>query len=404
MLPKLNLGPAALVTAAFIGPGTIITASHAGANFGFTLIWALLFAVLAAIVLQEMSARLGLATGMGLAENLERRFERKIPKRAVQIIVLLAIVVGNAAYQGGNIAGANIGLTIISENLFASSSGSLQVLTISLIAGSLLWFGGYPMVEKTLLALVALMSLCFVAVAWLVVDDWSVVAAALLPPQLPDGAGLSVIALIGTTVVPYNLFLHSRSVSEKWQGQDAIRSARQDILISIPVGGLISIAVMCVAASLFFKTLTPLHSAADIANGLTPVAGRSGQLMVAIGLAAAGFSSAITAPLAAAYTLQGLFPHPSGSAQQVIFRAAWIAILVIGSGLALSGYRPTTIILLAQFTNGLLLPLACIFLLWAMNSQAMGRMRNNWWQNLAGTLVLLITLILGGKSLWQVLH
>jgi len=211
MLSKLNLGPAALVTAAFIGPGTIITASHAGANFGFTLIWALLFAVLAAIVLQEMSARLGLATGMGLAENLERRFERKIPKRAVQIIVLLAIVVGNAAYQGGNIAGANIGLTIISENLFASSSGSLQVFTISLIAGSLLWFGGYPMVEKTLLALVALMSLCFVAVAWLVVEDWSVVAAALLTPQLPDGAGLSVIALIGTTVVPYNLFLHSRS-------------------------------------------------------------------------------------------------------------------------------------------------------------------------------------------------
>ncbi|MCA9068723.1 MAG: Nramp family divalent metal transporter, partial [Planctomycetaceae bacterium] len=107
MLKKL--GPGILVTAAFIGPGTITTASAAGAHFGFALLWALVFSVGATIILQEMAARLGLVTGEGLSEALRNTFQG--PLRLLMIIlVILAIGVGNTAYQAGNIIGAAIGM------------------------------------------------------------------------------------------------------------------------------------------------------------------------------------------------------------------------------------------------------------------------------------------------------
>ena len=105
-----SFGPGVLVTAAFIGPGTVTTASVAGARFGYTLLWAIAFSVFAAIVLQEMSARMGLVTRRGLGEALRSTFARTGPRVAVSALVIAAIAVGNGAYQMGNITGASIGL------------------------------------------------------------------------------------------------------------------------------------------------------------------------------------------------------------------------------------------------------------------------------------------------------
>ena len=109
-LPKI--GPAILVTAAFIGPGTVITASLAGANFGFSLLWALLFSVVATIILQEMAARLGVVTQQGLGENIRHTFQHPLLRAIAITLVVSAIVSGNGAYQSGNISGASLGLEI----------------------------------------------------------------------------------------------------------------------------------------------------------------------------------------------------------------------------------------------------------------------------------------------------
>ena len=96
-----NLGPGLLVTAAFIGPGTIITASKAGADFGFALLWALVFSIFATIVLQEMSARLGLVTGRGLGESIRTAFPNPAFRTITVVFVVASIAFGNAAFQTG---------------------------------------------------------------------------------------------------------------------------------------------------------------------------------------------------------------------------------------------------------------------------------------------------------------
>ena len=112
-LPKI--GPAFLVTAAFIGPGTIITASMAGANYGVSLVWALLFAMFATLILQEMAARLGIVSQQGLGENIRQTIKHPFIKVCVVMLVVSAIVVGNGAYQSGNISGASLGLISVTE-------------------------------------------------------------------------------------------------------------------------------------------------------------------------------------------------------------------------------------------------------------------------------------------------
>ncbi|WP_237060463.1 Nramp family divalent metal transporter [Microbulbifer sediminum] len=395
----LNIGPATMVAAAFIGPGTVVTASLAGANYGYALLWALLFAVLASVVLQEMAARLGVVTGRGLGENIRESFRRPLPRFAAIALVASAILVGNAAYQGGNIAGASMGLRALTGDGDPSARAfNPWALLIALVAFALLWSGSYRLVEKSLIALVGLMSLAFLATFLISRPDIPALLRGLLVPQLPKGAALTVIALVGTTVVPYNLFLHSASASRKWRDPRDLSRARSDILFSIPLGGLISMAIVATAAAAFFRHQLELQGAADIATSMRPLFGDLATAMMGVGLFAAGISSAVTAPLAAAYALGGaLGLRPD--LRSTGFRSLWIAVLVTGAGIATLEMKPVQVIWFAQVANGLLLPIVTGFLLWEMNTPRLGEYRNSRWQNLAGLLVLLVTFMLGGRSL-----
>lgn len=390
-----SVGPGLLVTAAFVGPGTVVTASMAGANFGYSLLWALVFSVLATLILQEMTARLALVTGQGLGENIADASQHPLLKWLAICLVSAAIVIGNGAYQGGNISGAVLGINaIVSEGI----PSFIWPVSIGLIAFTLLLSGNYRMIEKAMILLVALMSLAFIATFILSNANMSQLFSGLLVPNLPDGASLTVIALIGTTVVPYNLFLHASSVCKKWHSPEQLPQANKDLLIAIPLGGLISIAIASTAASAFFNQQLTLNSAADLAPALQPLFGDMASLFIALGLFTAGISSAITAPLAAAYALTGILKQEA-RLDSKLFRGIWLMILLLGVVIASSGYKPVSVIWFAQVANGLLLPLLTLFLLWLMNSQKLGEYRNNTLQNLLAVLVLCVTLLLSAKSL-----
>ena len=403
-IPNLSLGPAAMVTAAFIGPGTVITASLAGANFGFALLWALLFAVIASLILQEMTARLGIITGQGLGESIRHVFSQPLPRGVAILLVVSAIVIGNAAYQGGNISGAAMGI----NSLFATSSAkdiglNPWPLAIGGIAFLLLWFGDYLRIEKVLVGLVGLMSVAFIVTFILSKPDLGALFGGLFIPSLPTGSRLTVIALIGTTVVPYNLFLHSASVAQKWKGEKSLPLARRDLLVSIPLGGLVSIAIVATAASAFFGQQIQLKNGAMVAASLRPLFGDWASLFMGLGLFAAGISSALTAPLAAAYALSGILGLDSKEQRRGMrswhFRLVWVLILLSGTLIASLGLRPIKIIWFAQVANGLLLPIVTVFLLWVMNTARLGNYRNNLGHNMAGAFVLLATLLISGRSL-----
>jgi|TARA_R110000764_G_scaffold61895_1_gene131953 Mn2+/Fe2+ NRAMP family transporter len=397
-LPKI--GPAFLVTAAFIGPGTIITASMAGANYGLSLVWALLFAMVATLVLQEMAARLGIVSQQGLGENIRHAIKQPLIKALVIMLVVSAIVVGNGAYQSGNISGASLGLVSVVEQLGwkVSYVNWLFPLSIGVIAFLLLITGSYKVIESALVLLVGLMSVAFIVTFFLSDPQWLELGKGFIAFELPTGATLTVIALIGTTVVPYNLFLHASTVSQKWHSINDIPTARKDLFISIPLGALISVAVLSTAASAFFGKQISLQSAADIAPALQPLFGDSSSLFLGFGLFAAGISSAITAPLAAAFALSGIL-NLDKNIDAFGFKLTWMIILIIGVVISSIGFKPVSIIWFAQVANGILLPLISIFLLWIMNTKVLGDYRNNVWQNIAATAVIFITLLLGGRSL-----
>jgi len=139
-----NIGPATLIAAAFIGPGTVTLCSIAGVKFGFNLLWAMLLSIIATLVLQEMSARLGVVSQRGLSEVLRDQIQNPIVKILSFLLIISAIVIGNAAYEAGNISGGVLGLsTILPNSSIDIGSFSLNYLNlvIGVIAFIILYIG-----------------------------------------------------------------------------------------------------------------------------------------------------------------------------------------------------------------------------------------------------------------------
>jgi manganese transport protein len=388
-----GLGPGLLVAAAFIGPGTITTASVAGADFGFQIVWALAFSLLAAMLLQEMSARLGIVSREGLGEALRTTFDNRLLSGAAVVLVVAAIGVGNAAFEAGNIIGAALGL----DALTGTGTG-IWAWVVGAAAFALLASGVYKLIERVLVTLVVLMSLAFLATALIVRPDVGALAAG-FAPSLPSGSILSVVALIGTTVVPYNLFLHASSVQEKW-GADlpkdaSLRAARTDTIASISLGGLVTLAVMSTAAAAFFAAGVGIEDAGSMAQQLEPLLGRTSQVVFAIGLLAAGITSAVTAPLAAAFAISGALGW-GRDLRSWRFRSIWGIIIVVGTVFAATGGSPVEAIVFAQAANGLILPIIAVFLLLVMNRRdLLGDHVNGPVGNVAGGVVVLVATGLG---------
>jgi len=395
MLKRLrNLGPGLLVAAAFIGPGTVTTASVAGASTGYALLWALVFSIFAVIVLQEMSARLGIVSREGLGEALRTTFGNPVLRVLAVVLVVAAIGFGNAAFETGNITGAALGL----EALLGLSS-QVWAAVVGLVSFALLASGAYRLIERALIAMVVLMSIVFVLTALIVRPDVGAILAGMFAPSIPPGALLTAVALIGTTVVPYNLFLHASSVQDKWPESvptdRALAESRFDATFSIVLGGLITLAIVSTAAGAFFERGISIESANQMAVQLEPLLGPAARYFFAIGLLAAGLTSAITAPLAAAYATSGALGW-GRNLSGWRFRAVWAAVLIVGTVLAILGANPVAAIVFAQAANGVLLPIVVLFLLVAMNrTELLGEYKNGLLGNVLGVLVLLVATGLG---------
>ena len=396
-----------MIAAAFIGPGTVTACTLAGVSFGYALLWAMLFSVLGTMVLQEMAARLGIVTQKGLAKIIREVLTTKWLRMAVLTIILSAIIIGNAAYEGGNIGGATLGM----EALFGDRYSAYYPFLMGLIAFLLLWFGNYKVLERTFIALISLMSLSFLVTAILTGPDVIEVLKGLLVPSFPEGSTLTIIALIGTTIVPYNLFLHASLVNEKWKSTSNLSDAKWDTVLSIGLGGVVSMAIIVSAAATPLKNVT---GAIDLAKGLEPLFGNMARYFMGIGLFAAGITSSITAPLAAAYVAKSCFGW-NASLKDMRFRGVWICILITGLLLVFFGYgieifrfddlviTPIEIIKFAQVTNGILLPVIAILLVWIVNKEkVMGKFKNTIWQNVLGILIIAICLLLSLKSIIKV--
>ena len=375
-----NIGPGALVAAGFVGPGTVTTCTVSGASYGYTMLWALLFATVATIIFQEMAARVGIVTQEGLGENIRDRISHPVLKWIAIVIVIIAIFIGNTAYETGNITGGILGIQAV-----VNAPMIPIVIVLGVLAFAAMWVGSYKLVEKILTGIVIFM-------------------AGLFTPSLPEGqAGakgiLTAVGLIGTTIVPYNLFLHASGASERFKDSEQIADARFDCVLSIGLGGIISMAILvCAAANMHAAGIT-VTNGKDMAVALQPLLGNWATVLIGIGLLAAGFSSAITAPLSAAYAVNGVLGWGK-TLKDLKFKIVWIIVLVAGCLMAvLLGKSPTELILVAQAANAILLPIMAFFVMYVANGKSLGKWRNHAFSNICGVIFICITLFMCWRNM-----
>ena len=387
-----SLGPGMIITASFIGPGTVTTMTQGGAGFGYSLLWAVAFSIIATIVLQEMIIRLSLVTREGLGEAIQDLFSNKIGKLIIVWFTLIAVTIGCAAYISGDLIGTSLGasyLLNLPENWVAPVIGVI-ILLIGL-------FGNYKFLEKVMLVLMVIMGAIFITTMIAIKPDVMGILKGAFIPTIPDGSILTVIALIGTTVVPYNFFIHSTAVHERFNGVKELKFARWDTIISITVGGVISAAILISAATLIKGE--EVTSVIQLAGPLEPVLGDAAPIAISIGLFAAGLSSAIASPTGAAATISSLLGWKGGM-QSKKYKLVFVVIIIIGIITSALGFEPLQVLLIAQALNGMILPLVAILIFIIINKKnLMGRFANTLWLNIIGGIVVLTVSFLGIYSL-----
>ena len=389
-------GPAMLVTAAFIGPGTVTACASAGIGFGYALLWALVFATLATIILQNMAARVAIVTGQGLAEAILEAAANPALRWTIAALIFASLAIGNSAYQAGNISGTAAGLKLLGAGTL---SPALLALATGLLAAALVVIGKPAWLEKLLIALVLAMSLAFIGGLAVIRVDWGAVLAGLVP-RLPADSLFTAIALIGTTVVPYNLFLHAASVRGKFAPDaEGLAASNLDTGLSVTLGGLLSMAIVIMGAATAKLTASGAGPLDDIALRLGSLFGMPARIVFALGLVGAGFSSALTAPLATGYVLAEMTGGANDPVRRTrIFRRTALVVIAIGTVFAFFAVNPVELILIAQSANGLLLPILATFLLWvAARRQSLGAFANGPIANLLGGAVVLVCAGLGAR-------
>ena len=402
MLKKIkNIGPGLIITSAFIGPGTVTLCSLSGIEFGYSLIWCVIFSILATCYLQELSSRLGIISRKGLGDVLKAN-KNQLIKNSSYLLIVLSLFIGNTAYESGNISGTVMGLeTFLGSGIIDNSSASVNIypILIGIILVGIILVGSYNVFEKLLIGLVFTMSITFIITAILSKPSLGDLISG-LKPSVNETNYLYVIGLIGTTVVPYNLFLHSYLAKQKWKTIEDYKFSIPDTIISILIGGIISISIIITAASNnHLINGSSIKNAIDLGSQLTPYLGNFSKYFISIGLFSAGITSSITAPIATSYALSGIFNYKAEWKDKK-FKTVAIVIILFGVLFSSINYNPIIIIKLAQFINGLFLPLISVFLLWAINQkEIMGNYVNSISYNLLGIIIIMISILIGLKSL-----
>lgn len=390
---RIKIGPAALITAAFIGPGTITLCILAGVTHGYSLLWAMLLSIFITIFIQNTAARIAWTTRKGLAQSSLEQSNNAFIRLLLGLLLMGAILIGNAAYEAGNLSGALIGLKGILAMDKLTFGGSLDwfPLLLGFGVGGLLIAGSFTFLKNSLIAIVVLMSGSFLLTAIMTKPDLGFVLEGLFVPSFKTEEILTIVGLLGTTVVPYNLFLHAALVAQS--PNVPFSEIKKDTLVAIGLGGIISLCIIISAASLEGMVI---KNALDLGKALEPLYGTAAPLLLQFGFFAAGLTSALTAPMAAAFVVSECFGL---SKQGWSYKITAFVVLAVGVYFTTIGIVPIEIIRFAQIANGILLPVIGLLLLFMVNnSKLMRGATPSIFQNTCFILIELFFTFLGAKS------
>ena len=387
-----NMGPAAIITSAFIGPGTITTATLVGVKFQYALLWAVVFSGIALIVLMEMSSRIAIASHKNVIDAaIALKPESRGWRLFVQIFVGLAVGISCFAFQSGNEIGASAGLQDITG--MPQWVSALIIGVIALIAA----LASNKVLETIMQVFVSVMGVLFLVTAIAVAPNLGQVVTGLVP-VVPEGGLMNTMALIGM-----NLILHSITSQGKYTSIEELPDARFDIRFNIIIGIIITASILITSGTVLYGTGTSVNGALTFTKSLEPVLGSWARVVGDIGLLAAGLSSAIAVGFTFKTIFSALF-HWEGGSSCTKAKLLAIIVIVFGTVLAMVNTSPAAIIVAAQAISGFILPFIAILLLVIANSKKLlGNYTNSVIRNVLGGIAAVATLGLAIRALYNLI-
>lgn len=382
-----NMGPAAIIASAFIGPGTITTSTVSGTNFQYALLWTVVFSGIASIILMDIASRIAAYGGHSIIETTLGMSDSKAWKSFVTWFMGLAIIFTGLGFMAGNEIGAANGLADLTT-LPVSITG----LIVGIIAIATIWFGTPKILELICQFFVVAMGLLFVITMFLSKPDWGTVATGLIP-TLPEGSLVNAMGLIGTTIIAINLVYHSMGCQEKYHGLEGYEDSKFDTRFNVILGVLMTLAIIITAGTVLFGTGTVISNPVVFSQSLEPVLGSAARIIGDLGLFLAGLSSSIATPYMCGMIIARLLHWE----QKDLWRKLLTCFLIIfGTILAMMGKTPTQIILVTQALSGFFLPFIAIFFVISGNNKKMlGEHTNSLLQNILGSIACIVTLAMG---------
>jgi len=357
-------GPAMVVSVAYIDPGNFATNIEGGARYGYTLLWVVLMANVMAMLFQSLSARLGIVTGKNLAELCRAHFPAPL--------VWVMWVVSELAAMATDLAeflGCAIGLSLLFHMPLMAGMAVTGVATYALL---MLEQRGFRRLEIVIGALVGVVGVCYLLELFIAPVDWAAAGFGLVTPKLPDGASLTLaMAIIGATVMPHALFLHSGLTARRTRPLDDIDRRQQvkysdiEVVIALGVAGLINIAMVLMAAAAFHDGHADVAKIETAYRTLLPLLGGAAATVFLVSLVASGLSSSVVGTLAGQMIMQGFvgFRIPIWVRRLVTMLPAFVVVWM--------GIDATRALVISQVVLSMALPFPMLALLWFSTRRAL---------------------------------
>jgi manganese transport protein len=365
------VGPAIIVSIAYIDPGNFATNIQAGAKYGYGLLWVVLLANVIAMLFQGLSAKLGIVTGRNLAEMCRDHFPRPVVWAMWVVSEIAAMATDLAEFLGGA-----IGLSLLFQMpLFAGMA------VTGIVTYGLLMFEGYGFrpLELIIGAMVSIIGLCYLVEMFIAPVDWAAAAFHTVTPQLADAEALLLaVGIIGATVMPHAVYLHSGLTQARTPVRDdnerrkVLRFSNQEVVIALTVAGLINMAMVMMASAAFHAGHPDVAQIETAYHTLTPLLGGAAAGVFLLSLIASGVSSSTVGTMAGQMIMQGFvgFRIPIWLRRLVTMLPAFVVVGI--------GANATNALVISQVVLSIALPLPMIALIiFTGRADIMGRFTNN---------------------------
>jgi manganese transport protein len=348
------LGPAFIASVAYVDPGNFATNIAGGAEFGYLLLWVIVASNLMAMLIQSLSAKLGIATGRNLAETCRDQFPRRVVYGMWGIAECVAMATDLAEFLG-----AALGFNLL-FNIPLFPAAILTAISSFLIL-ALQRYGFRPL-EAVITVMVGVIAICYLLEMIFASPDWGAIGESFTPPQFSGTESvLLATGILGATVMPHVIYLHSALTQDRIVTRDPIQLRRLfrfeviDVVIAMGLAGLVNAAMLIMAASTFYeKGLTDIASIEVAHQTLEPLLGSAASTIFAISLLASGLSSSTVGTLAGQTIMQG-FIRRSIPLWLRRFITMLPALIVIAIGL-----DPTRTLVISQVVLSFGIPFALI--------------------------------------------